>query len=547
MVTGRCASLLVLVALLAAASIRAGAAGESLERRLPPGGYHDVVWQDPFPGRWQKIDVTTRGVSAGAADVTAALQTLVDGVTGPTVLVFPAGVYHFGKITISRSNLILKGAGPEKTIFQPQRDGTLFCWWGNGGRYEYGKLGPEYQPRRIITDVPSGATIAPLADTRNLAQGDMVLVEEDLDRWSYDAARRGRGGVFLVRQVDKDRITLDLPLAIGLDHVSPAGKNAIVAKLNPVRNVGLEGVRIEMPDAHGEQTSSLFLKRVCNAYLRNVISVGAARHHVEICYSRKVVVEGCFFDQAKDKGPGGSGYGVEFRDLSTLCKAENNIFRDLRHAMATEVGVSYCVFAYNLNVDRVRDLAHSPAAPPDTRDERWVNSKERNGITDAFVTADVVSHGNEPHNVLWEGNVFYVGSVDHSHYTNGPNVFFRNCALGQPKRYGYWQEGDGFVIEGDNDSQVIVGNQLNNDSVIELQKHTYPRTSQGSLIAGNVVHGRGEWGPLPSTTKLPPSLYLKSPPGFWPAALAWPPFGPDVPGSATNKIPAKIRYERLHP
>ncbi len=526
------------------AGLAGAAAGDSLEARLPPGGFRDVAWHDPFPGRWMTVDVTQRGVKPGKGDVTAALQALIDGLAEPTILSFPAGVYCCGKLTISKSNVILKGAGPEKTIFRSPHAGTVFCWWGSGGRYEYAKLGPEFQPRQVTADVAPRGAYVPLADTRDLAVGDTVLVEEDLDRWSYDDARRGRGGVFLVTRVDKDGIGIDLPLAMGLDHVGAGQKHAIVAKLRPVANVGLEGLRIEMPDGVGDRTSTLFVKRVSNGYIRNVVSVDAARHHLEICFSRQVVVEGCFFDQAKEKGPGGNGYGVEFRDLSTLCKAENNVFRDLRHAMAAEVGPSYCIFGYNLNVDRVRDLAHSPNAPAEAKNEKWVNSKALNGITDAYITADIVAHGNEAHHVLWEGNVFYVGAVDHSHYTNGPIFYFRNCALGQPRNYGYWQEGDGFVVEGENDNQVIVGNQLLNGSKIELQKHTYERTSQGSLIAGNVFGDRTDWGVLPGSTRLPASLYLKARPAFWPAALAWPPYGPDVAGSAANRIPAQVRYER---
>jgi hypothetical protein len=518
--------------------------GESLESRLPPGGFRDVVWQDPFPGKWQTVDVTQKGIAPGAEDVTAKLQALIDGLTEPTILSFPPGTYRFGKITIAKGNLIIKGAGPKETIFRPFQDGTLFCWWGAGGRYEYAKLGPEYQPRQVTSDVAPGGTVVPVADTKDLQPGDMVLVEEDLEKWSYSAAQRGLGGVFLITKVENDRITLDLPLALGLAQVQADKRNAIVAKLNPVRHVGLEGVRIAMPDERGSKSTTLFLKRVYNAFIRNVESYNPSRHHAEICYSRQVVVEGCLFDEAKDKGGGGYGYGVNLRDLSTLCKVENNIFRDLRHTLATEVGANYCIFAYNLNVDRVRDRCHGPNAPAECRDQKWINNRQLNGITSAFITSDICAHGNYPHNVLLEGNVFYNGCVDRSHTTNGPHVFFRNGALGQPRLYGWWQEGAGIVVMGENDNQVVVGNCLYNDSGILLQKHQDARTSQNTLIAGNIVKGQVEWGPLPADTKLPPSLYLKERPAFWPKDLPWPAFGPDVADLASARIPAQLRYER---
>lgn len=535
-----CVAALALVSLLGTA-----AAGESLDDRLPPGGFRDVVWRDPCPGKWQVVDVSQKGITPEAGDVTSALQALIDSVTVPTVLRFPRGTYRLGKISIGRSNLILRGSGCFETVIRATQDGTVFGWWGEGGAYDYARLGPEYQPRQVTADAPPGATELTVADASRLSPGDIVLVEEDLDEWSYKAAKRSRGGIFQLTAVKGNRLTLDLPLARGLSDVGADKKNAIVAKLKPVCNVGLEHLRIEMPEQPGEKASALFLKRVSNAYVAGVTIHNPSRHHVEICYSRQVSVEGCFFDEAKQKGGGGYGYGVCLRDLSTGCRVENNIFRDLRHAMATEAGANYGVFAYNLNVDRVRDLAHSPDAPKECRDEKWINSKQRNGITNAFITADVVAHGNFPHTILFEGNVFYDACVDRSHVTNGPHFFFRNCALGQPPKYGWWQEGAGIVIMGTNDRQFVVGNVLRNDSVVLLQKHQDPRTSEHSLVAGNVVKGKADWGPLPPGTKLPPSLYRKDRPAYWPNDLAWPPFGPDVPGAASARIPAQLRYE-LH-
>jgi hypothetical protein len=519
-------------------------AGEGVQNRLPPGGFCKVVWEDPGPDRWHLVDVSKQGITPEAGDVTRKLQALINGVKVPTILQFPPGTYRFGKISIGKSNIILRGAGPIQTIIQATKDGMVFAWYGEGGSYDYKRLGSEYQPRQVTADVSPGATAIMVADATRLTPGDIVLVEEDLDEWSYKAAQRSRGGIFQIVKVAGKQVTLDIPLARGLSDVGADRKNAIAAKLKPVRNVGLEGFRIVLPDQPGEKASALLLKRVSNAYIRNVEIYNPSRHHVEICYSRQVVVEGCFFDEAKRKGGGGYGYGVCLRDLSTGCRVENNIFRDLRHTMATEAGANFGVFAYNLNVDRVRDLAHSPKAPKACRDQKWINSKARNGITNAYVTADVVAHGNFPHTILFEGNVFYDACVDRSHKTNGPHFFFRNCALGQPPKYGWWQEGAGIVIMGTNDRQFVVGNVLRNESVVLLQKHQDPRTSRGTLVAGNKVKGKVDWGPLPAGTKLPASLYRKERPAYWPADLAWPPFGPDVGDPTGHGIPAQIRYER---
>ncbi len=80
--------------------------------------------------------------------------------------------------------------------------------------------------------------------------------------------------------------------------------------------------------------------------------------------------------------------------------------------------------------------------------------------------------------------------------------------------------------------------------MILLQKHTDSRTSENSLIGGNVIKGQVDWGGLAPTDKLPPSLYLAARPTFWSENLPWPAFGPDVAGSASAKIPAQLRYEQ---
>ncbi|MGD0090356.1 MAG: glycosyl hydrolase family 28-related protein, partial [Planctomycetota bacterium] len=192
----------------------------ALAERLPVGGFRDVTWADPCPGRWQTLDVTSRGVSPGEADVTKALQAVLDGLDAPTILHFPAGTYRFSMISVRKGNVILKGAGPERTIFRPLNDGTVFELLGKGGWYEWPKLSKEWQPRPVTADVPAGAVVVPVADTAGLKPDDAVLVVENLERFSYADAKRGRGGVFVLTKVEPQRVTLNLPLAIGLEKVA---------------------------------------------------------------------------------------------------------------------------------------------------------------------------------------------------------------------------------------------------------------------------------------------------------------------------------------
>jgi hypothetical protein len=51
------------------------------------------------------------------------------------------------------------------------------------------------------------------------------------------------------------------------------------------------------------------------------------------------------------------------------------------------------------------------------------------------------------------------------------------------------------------------------------------------------------WAPMQPKT-LPPSLYLRTRPSWWPAPMAWPWVGPDV-SPMVGALPAKVRSDAL--
>jgi len=104
--------------------------------------------------------------------------------------------------------------------------------------------------------------------------------------------------------------------------------------------------------------------------------------------------------------------------------------------------------------------------------------------------------------------------------------------------YGTW-------LDGPHDGENIVGNVFLHDAILTFELHSGPRPAEDTFVAGNRLSGTVDWGDLDADTPLPPSLYRSCPPDFWPEDLPWPPFGPDVVGSETARIPAQIRYEAL--
>ncbi|MEM4268382.1 MAG: hypothetical protein QXK37_06160 [Candidatus Woesearchaeota archaeon] len=518
--------------------------------RLPPDGWHEIVWENPF-SQWQTIDVTSRGILPNTGDVTAALQSLIDSLSEPTILYFPKGKYIVNDLYMDHQddNIILKGLGRD-TIFETTTGTNTIKLYGT-------PVGPQIS---IIEDVPPYGKIIYLSDVSSLAVGDAVSIVEDLDYYGAEWGKRGRGGVFKVTAVDTiaKTVTLDMPLAIGIDQVS--SKNAVLQEFDPLENIGIRDITIvRKSTADG---STLEFRWVSNGFVQNISTFNASESHVEIKESRQIVVKDSFFSGAKDMS-GGHGYGVTSEHRSTGILITNNIMKNLHVSFGIQLGSSYNIYSYNYYIDELKDICNNEK-PLDCNDRNWILDKDLNGLFDSRETVGFVFHGHYPHNNLVEGNVEYAICVDHIWKDNGPhNTFFRNKLLGQPDFHpAYWLGGTGFHIDGPSDSQNIIGNVFMNNAFIEIGTWSYdpPRAALDTFIAKNIVSGvrnfsniNGEftrtalyhWDNMTEDETIPYSLYLSSKPDFWPPDLEWPPFGPDVANSATNKIPAELRYAQM--
>jgi len=513
--------------------------------RVPSDGWRDLEWEDPYPGGWETIDVTTRGVEPGSGDVAGVLQALIDGLGGPTILYFPAGVYELHSSVEMAGDLILSGAGTDATRLELVGTNQAFTWTGVGGQWSWGWIDAEYQPRAVLADVPVGGDTIQLESTDGLAAGDIVLVAETIENPSFPSAALARGGVFALTAVTADSVTVDLPLVIGLHAVNGLGDETVVAKLQPIGNGGIEHLRIVSPVLTGYDGGVMDMYLADNIFIRDVVSESSFGADVLVSNSRRVLVTGCFFDRTQGNPPDG-GESIWIDQLNTRVLIVDNILREKQPPLVAQVGGNFVVYAYNFHVDRLADYCHE-TEDPSCRDLDWIRDPDVNGIARGWHgLADVVFHGNFPHHYLIEGNVFYNAVFDYHHFENGPGTtIFRNRILGNPWYLTWWMNGYGIWLDGPHDGQNLVGNVLLHDSIITFELHNGPSPPEDMLVAANTLSGTVEWGDLDAGTGLPPSLYRSCPPSFWPGDLEWPPYGPDVAGSETNKIPAQIRYEAI--
>jgi hypothetical protein len=516
-----------------------------LESRVPPGAWPDFTWEDPTPGAWETIDVTTRGVAPSSGDISEPLQALIDGLTAPTILSFPPGVYELHASVEMKGDLILSGAGTGATRIELVGINRAFTWSGVGGQWSWGWIDEEYQPRNVTADVPAMDDTIPLESTAGLGAGDIVLVAESLENPSFPSAKLAKGGMFALTAVTADSVTVDLPLTIGLRTQNDLGEATVVAKVQPIRNGGVEHLEIVSPTLTGYNGGVFDMYLADNIFIRDVVSRFSFGADVLVSNSRRVLVTQCFFDRTQGSPPDG-GESIWIDQLNTRVLVADNILREKQPPLVAQVGGNMVVYAYNFHVDRLADYCHE-TSDPNCRELDWIRDEEVNGIARGWHgLADVVFHGNYPHHYLIEGNVFYNAVFDYHHFENGPGTtIFRNRILGNPWVLTWWMNGYGIWLDGPHDGQNLVGNVLLHDSIITFELHNGPSPPEDMFVAANTLSGAVDWGDLEEGAALPPSLYRSCPPSFWPADLPWPPFGPDVPDSATNIIPAQIRYEEI--
>lgn len=239
-------------------------------------------------------------------------------------------------------------------------------------------------------------------------------------------------------------------------------------------------------------------------------------------------------------------YGIFLGPGPTACLIENSIFHSLTVAVAFEGGVSANVFAYNY----VTNMA-------------WTDT------SNARMT--VLGHGGYSLQNLVEGN-WLDGRFGVDSYWGSQSHFavFRNriTQQGPPRNEQTWT----VDIDRKNWYQNIVGNILGTigrEDTYELTGRSYPYDdgpiaiyrlgydaiatdfNNGDTQVKATLYRHGNWDSMNRTQvwessntdhTLPASLYLSAKP-TWFASLAWPPYDPASPASASaDDIPAGYRY-----
>ncbi len=410
------------------------------------------------------------------------------------VLQFPSGVFLFNSSIQLPSGFVIKGRGADSTVFRMDLA-------GNGHAFDIsGNLGNDTSALKLSAFKDS--SFIELWNTASWLPGDWIrLRQDDADLVSSSWAVGTVGQIVRIDSIAGNRVYLNAPLRMEYSLL----RNPYAQTIHPVRNVGIECLKIErIDDAAPQQACNIQFRYAVDCWIKGIESENCTFAHVKAEFSSNLYIAKSYFHHGFDYGGGGRAYGVVFQFATGACLAEDNIFEHLRHSMLLQAGANGNVFAYNYSFDPFWSSTPSDAA------------------------GDIVLHGNYVYANLFEQNICRNIVIDNSHGPNGPfNTFFRNRAEG----YGV------FFSASNSPNQNLLGNDITNTS-FPYSFANYTIQGTGHFMHGN--NNKGTIVPTGTASLVDLSYAYNSQPIFVSSADYAKIGTPNNPG--VGDIPAKFRF-----
>ena len=358
-------------------------------------------WSNPgadfiIPDSLKKISILDFGGKAdNSTDNSVALQTAIKSLNGSFgVIEIPAGNYLFKKSISVPSNILIKGNGSDKTIlnFNLNGRGDLFSFQGNSKNSSVPILSGTVKDSRSIK----------VNNAADFSVNDYVLIKQTTNsllasNWAYHYFFQ----IVKITKINGKEIYFSSPLRMDF----PAFNNPVIQKINPVKNAGIESLKIKRIDVTSEQTSNIFFNYAVNCWVKGVETENCNYAHITLQSSANITISGNYLHDAFDYGSGGKGYGVVLQFGASNNFIFDNIARHLRHSFLLQAEANGNVIAYNYSFEPY-----------------W-----KEGFFPVGSAGDLVLHGNYPYANLFEGNIIQNLVIDDSHGMNGQNnTFFRN-------------------------------------------------------------------------------------------------------------------------
>ncbi len=525
------------------------------------------------------IDWTHAGVPGGIPNRVTACATLNPTASAATinnaiascpsgqVVQLNAGTYNLdAPINLAtKSNITLRGAGIGQTIINSTVSGNAVI-----ASDQYGWSGAT----EITSGYSKGSLSIVVANASGFTVGNLVKLDENDDPdLVISADGPGRHLAFLsrIKAITGSTLTLETPMPYAFG----ASRSPRVRYLLGGPGISFTGIENLTVHNNGGADNIIFFNAAYACWVKNVELTNGNNVFAFLVDTLQCELRDSYIHGAMNAPANSDGYGVYLYYSSTYNKVENNIF-DTLFVGPFQSGASANVFLYN--------YCHNGVG------QSWPHQL---GVMNA-------NHGGHVMMTLWEGNVAEQWQNDGYHGTGSHQTLYRNWVHGlhptndsnrkmiDATRGSYFQNVVGNVLgsswssatqsasryemtgePGYDEQQVIyrlgypnVGNNgFTAANVWPTYTGAYPDSKVKSTLLrwGNYDYFsaavRWDSAELPNGTAVPSqtlraSLYYATKPAWWPAAVVWPPIGPDVTGGSADpaghahKIPAQVCFEQ---
>jgi hypothetical protein len=541
----------------------------------------------------RKIDWSLAGVTGGIPSRTTICATLNPGATAAQinsaiaacpsgqVVKLNAGTYNLSSPGIDfggHSNVTLRGAGPDQTFLTfAGGNGCMGLWTDVCVAHSTPNSSNPGTVADWTAGYAKGTTSLTLSTVSGLAAGDLLFLDQLDDtadtgntfvcqaqgvcsREGGSGGRPNRAQVQIVKVTAISGTTVSFTPGLHMPNWR-AARSPQAWWVDPIVGVGVEDLSMNHQGSGTNVMSGLFFGNAYDCWAKNIRSLNSNRNHVWFFETAHSTVRDSYFFGTINAAS--QSYGVETY-LAADSLVENNIFQHVTSPMMIGNNTG-TVFGYNYSID---DYYYTAA---------WFMGS--NAIHDAGIDHILIegADGNGVESDIFHGtsNFVTVFRNSFSGWETGKNnntvpvqvmAFHRyynviGNVLGQA---GYHNSYEDLTPSGTNGNTSIFtlgwsGQGGSTDNIVTTNDPLVAATmmrwgnydtvnAAARFVASEVPSGLGQYAnPVPSTTNLPPSLYLSAKPS-WFGAVAWPPIGPDVsggPGTGGHayKIPARLCYE----
>ena len=387
-----------------------------------PGNCRVIPWQagsDLWNGGSLPTypSVTCTGVAGnGTTNDGPAIQACINSAAANTAVYLPAGTYLINSTVRLKSNVVLRGSGPNTQI-NLGASGTLTTAAFSASTNltpgtSYGNNSPGYTltgaPKKGDTTVTIGSGSVNPGDWIALfADNDPTLVsvtgEDGHCDWCGDNT-----GYRVMQQIDQVTAVSGTTATLARPLYYTLYTNPEYRKYNFLtQKAGYESFHVTATGDIGA-TQIILLQGCLYCWVRDVESQNTGSDsgsaHIEMDYTYGAEIRDNYVHDGRSSASG-ANYGIYFQFVNSDAKVENNIMRHNRHGFVFQGGGSGIAFLYNYIDDLYTD------------DLTYLGSAR-------------TSHGGHPFMNLFEGNVASHITADDFWGSSSHFVFFRNWIWG---------------------------------------------------------------------------------------------------------------------